>query len=123
MEIGDRIKTVRKTLDYNQTDFGKKIGLKQSSLGQIETGIRAASDRVIKLICSTFNVDYIWLMEGKGEMFHQSDNPVADRIEDLLEGENETAKAIFRAFAYFSDDDWKVAQKFLDHLIESREKQ
>lgn len=120
MNIGDRVKIIRKSLDLNQTEFGSKIGLKQSSLGQIETGVRAVSDRVIKLICSTFNVDYFWLTTGEGQMFHESSNPVADRINDLLEGENETAKALFRAFAYCSEDDWNMLQKFMDRLIEAR---
>lgn len=73
MSINARIKEVRKAVGKNQTDFGEIVGLKQSSLGQIETGVRAASDRVILLICEKFNVSESWLRTGEGEMFVKSE--------------------------------------------------
>lgn len=64
----------------------------------------------------TYGVDYHWLTTGEGEMIYVSDDALADRIEDLLEGENETAKAIFKALAAFDESDWKIVQKFIDAL-------
>jgi Predicted transcriptional regulators len=116
MTVNDRVREVRKALGYTQTEFGEKTSIGQGYLTNIETGRREVSDKIVKLICATFNVDYLWLTTGIGTMFHQSSNPVADRIDDLLYGENETAKAVFRAFAYFSDEDWNLVQKFIDHL-------
>lgn len=80
MNIGDRIREIRKACDYNQTDFGAKIGLKQSSLGQIETGVRAASDRVIMLICQTFSINEEWLRVGNGKMFKQDQNTIVSQL-------------------------------------------
>lgn len=123
MTINERVKELRKSLGLTQVEFGEKIAVAQGYLTNIESGRREVTEKIIKLICATFNVDYFWLTTGEGQMFHESSNPVADRINDLLEGENETAKALFRAFAYCSDDDWKLVQKFMDRLIESRDKQ
>ena len=69
MSINNRIKEVRNSFGLNQTDFGAKIGLKQSSLGQIETGVRDASDRVVLLMCEKYGVSEPWLRTGEGEMF------------------------------------------------------
>ena len=44
-----------------------------------------------------FSIDYLWFTTGQGEMLHVSDNALEDRIEELLEGENETAKALFQS--------------------------
>lgn len=67
----DRIKDLRKALNLNQTEFGSKLGLKQSTVTGYETGIRTPSDAVITSICREFNVNELWLRQGVGEMFQQ----------------------------------------------------
>ena len=69
MTIGERIRLIRKETGLNQTDFGEKVGLRQSSLGQIESGVRNATDRTIILICEKYGVREEWLRNGTGEMF------------------------------------------------------
>jgi len=64
-----RIKEIRKELKLSQEDFGKKIGLSQSTLAMIEVGKRNFNDKHVKLICSTFNVSEQWLRTGIGDMF------------------------------------------------------
>lgn len=64
-----RIKEIRNALGLNQIDFAEKIGLGQSALAMIEVGKRKFSEKHIKLICTTFNVNEEWLRSGVGEMF------------------------------------------------------
>lgn len=117
IEIGKRVRLVRKELQLTQAEFGEKIGIAGPSVLNIELARnKNLQESTLKLICATFDVEYIWLITGKGQMLKESDNPVADKIDDLLEGENETAKAVFRAFSNFSEDDWKLVQKFIDNL-------
>ena len=77
-----RMKLVRKTLKMNQRDFGKMIGLTQTSLSMIEVGTNILTEKNIKLICAIFNVREEWLMEGKGKMFN--DSPYVKEICDIL---------------------------------------
>ena len=49
-------------------------------------------------------------------LIYISDDVLSDRIEDLLEGKNETAKVIFKALAAFDESDWKTVRKFIDAL-------
>lgn len=115
--IGKRIRQARKYLNLTQAEFGEKIGIAGPSVLNIELSRnKQVPENIIKLICSTFGIDYFWLTTGEGEMFVASDNPVADMIDNLLEGENETAKSVFRAFSRFSEEDWKLVQKFIDSL-------
>jgi len=65
----DRIRKVRKALKMSQEDFGKQLGLTQTTLSMIEGGKSVIIEKNIKLICSTFNVNEHWLRTGKGEMF------------------------------------------------------
>lgn len=67
-----RIKQIRGALGLNQTEFAKQLGLSQSTLAMIEVGKRNFSDKHIKIICSTFNINENWLRTGQGEMFSSS---------------------------------------------------
>lgn len=119
--IGDRIKLIRETNGPNgnklsQKAFAERLGVSRGVVSNMEYNLVKPDIPMVKAICSEFNIDFDWMMTGNGEMYPDFSNPVADRINDLLEGENETAKAVFRAFAEFSDDDWKFVQKFIDKL-------
>ncbi|MBR2208317.1 MAG: helix-turn-helix transcriptional regulator [Synergistaceae bacterium] len=81
-KIFERVKLVRKTLKMNQKDFGKMIGLTQTSLSMIEVGTNIVTEKNIKLICATFNVREEWLREGKGKIFNNS--PYVKELCDIL---------------------------------------
>jgi transcriptional regulator with XRE-family HTH domain len=68
-EINERIKKVRYELNISQHDFSKRIFIGQSSLGEIETGVRNVNERIIQLISSQYNVNKDWIKTGKGHMF------------------------------------------------------
>ena len=71
-EINERIRALRKALKLKQSDFGKQIGLTQTSLSMIERGANTLTDKNIRLICSVFNVREEWLRTGNGNMFNDS---------------------------------------------------
>jgi DNA-binding XRE family transcriptional regulator len=65
----ERLRAVRKKLGLNQWEFARQIGLTQTSISMIEVGKTILTDKNIKLICVTFNVNEHWLRTGQGEMF------------------------------------------------------
>ena len=71
-EMNDRIRVLRKALKLKQADFGRQIGLTQTSLSMIERVVNNLTDKNIKLICSAFNVCEEWLRNGTGNMFNDS---------------------------------------------------
>lgn len=54
MNIGDRIKKVRKSLDLTQEAFATRIGSVQNTITGYESGRRNPSAPVISLICKEF---------------------------------------------------------------------
>lgn len=114
---GERVREIRKAVGLTLDKFGEKIGVKKSSLSHIENGVNALTEQNKKLICKEFNVDYIWLNTGEGEMFieHSSDDmAIAEKITNtLLSGESEFAKNIFKVLANYSLEDWKA----LEHVV------
>ena len=51
MTRGERVRMARKTLGLTLEKFGAKIGLKKSSLSQVETGVNDLTESNIKAIC------------------------------------------------------------------------
>jgi DNA-binding XRE family transcriptional regulator len=68
----ERLRAVRKKLGLNQWDFARQIGLTQTTISMIEVGSTVLTEKNIKLICVTFNVNEHWLRTGQGEMFGAS---------------------------------------------------
>lgn len=67
--MNERIIELRKLLNLSQTEFAEKIGMKQTSLSEIERGINSVRDSHIITICSIFSVNEDWLRNGIGEIF------------------------------------------------------
>lgn len=80
MNIGDRIKKVRRDLNMTQTEFANRIGSMQNTITRYETNSRNPSASVIALICKEFNVNEGWLRTGEGEMFNPAPTDVLDRL-------------------------------------------
>ena len=80
MNIGHRLKTIRKALDLNQTDFGARINLSQTTIGQYEKETRPITERVISQLVAEYNINEEYLRHGTGSMFcHQP----ADLVTEL----------------------------------------
>ena len=80
MNQSKRVKMIREYLGYTQKEFGTKIDVGQTYLSQIEKGDRPLTEKIIKLICFEFNVNYAWLVDGIGEMFIESNDSLLDGL-------------------------------------------
>lgn len=114
MTQGERVREVRKSLGLTLEKFGDKIGMKKNSVSQIENGKNNVTDANIKAICREFNVDYIWLTTGDGEMFVDSDDDFIEKIDRIMAGENDARKNMIKTLVNASDDDIQVLCRLID---------
>lgn len=77
-ELKDRIHTLRKAFNLSMDKFGNRLAISKSSISGFEKGTTTPSEQTLKLICKEFNVNYLWLTEGKGEMFETPDAALDD---------------------------------------------
>ena len=117
MTQGERVKEVRKTLNLTLEKFGERIGLKKNTMSAIETGRNALTDANIKAICREFNVDYIWLTTGDGELFVDSDDDFLEKIDRIMAGESDIRKDAIKALVNASPEDIKALEKWIDFCI------
>jgi len=90
--------------------FSSITALSKGYIGGIETGRIPVNDRLIKLVCSSFNVHEAWLRHGEGQMFSQP--PAEDtRFNNLVN----TVKGLPPKYQDF-------LFKMLDQLIKLKDK-
>ncbi|OUO65684.1 hypothetical protein B5F55_16795 [Anaerotruncus colihominis] len=118
LTIGERIRLIRKETGLNQTDFGEKVGLRQSSLGQIESGVRNATDRTIILICEKYGVREEWLRNGTGEMFLETDSTIVSQLSSEY-GLDAFEKVLIEGFLKMKPEERAVIKTYVHNLIDT----
>lgn len=106
--MNERIKQLRKELGLTLEKFGERIGLRKSSLSQIENGVNGVTEQLIKSICREFNVREEWLRTGEGEMFVQMsyDSEIISFIQSVQKDDNSFKKKFLKMLASLDDADW-----------------
>ena len=118
--VKDRIKLVRKHYKLNQTDFGNKIGLSQTTIGQYETGVRTLTERSAADISRVYKVDYLWLTTGEGEPFPKNDDEdIMTQLEIIMAGESDTHKNLIKSLVNCSEEELQAIEKFIDVIKRS----
>jgi transcriptional regulator with XRE-family HTH domain len=112
--VGERIKDVRKSLHLTQVELGKEIGVSGSAVSQIEANASKPTEAAIKLICSKYHVNYLWLTEGLGPMMEEEDTDAL--VERLMAGESEMAISIMKAFVKLPDEEWVKFRDLVDKV-------
>ena len=84
MTVHQRLVLLRKTLKLTQVVFSKDISVSSGYLASMELGNRRINTRIIRLICSTYNVNRRWLETGGGEMFIKAPGNKLEKVVDIF---------------------------------------
>lgn len=113
MTQGERVREVRKNLGLTLEKFGERIGIKKTAISLIENNKNNLTEANIKAICREFNVDYIWLTTGEGEMFIENDDDFRKKIDRIMASEDDTRKILFKSLVDASDNDIAAIKQFI----------
>jgi transcriptional regulator with XRE-family HTH domain len=112
--INQRFKILRTFLGFDQTKMGQEIGLGQGAVSAIEKNRQTVTGATIEVLHSKYNVNKLWLIEGKGDMIIQKENtPTESKVtsykdealealkseRDLLKSELQKAWALVQHFS------------------------
>jgi len=81
--LNKRILEIRSALGLSQVKFSSVIAISSSYIAGIETGRIEVNERLIKLVCSSFNANESWLRYGEGNMFLET-MPGDERFKNLV---------------------------------------
>lgn len=118
MNIGNRIKQIRKSKKITQAEFGEKIGFKQTAIGQFENGTRGVSDRTIMLLCQAYSVNEEWLRNGTGEMFINDDNALVASLAQQY-GLDDIGRKIIETYIKLPESQRMAINGFVQNLVDS----
>lgn len=106
----------------SQTEIGKMIGKTSQYVWKLlNNDDSKPSESVIRDVCRVFGISYLWLTEGIEPMKESLDVDSMARIDDIMTGENEFAKNLFREFAKLDDSEWQMLEKLIKNLAEEKE--
>ena len=112
--MNERIKEIRKHFNLSQKAFAESLGISDAAVSKIESGINNPAENTIRLICATYNVNYLWIVEGRGDMLIPLDT---DKLVDkYMAGESEFAKSIMKAFAKLPDEEWIKFRDLIERI-------
>lgn len=121
--MNERIKTVRKNANLNQTEFADRIGASRDKIASYETGRVIPTDTVLKLISKEFGISYAWLKTGEGDM----EDPVleddfSERLADTYQNLPDRLKMLVEALIKMDPEWYKTLDAALAE-IERRQKE
>ena len=121
--MNERIKTIRKSANLTQTEFGIKIGATRAMIASYEGGAVVPADTVLKLISKEFGISYAWLKTGEGDM----EDPVleddfSERLADTYQNLPDRLKMLVEALIKMDPEWYKTLDAALAE-IERRQKE
>lgn len=119
IQLKDRIKQLRQSLDLTQDEFGGRLGITKASVSKIENGANSASEQTLRSMCREFGASYLWLTTGEGSMFENGSDDAALHvmIDRVMASENDRVKQIFKNLGDFTEEDWQQVNALLDKLL------
>lgn len=118
--FSERLRILRKTLDLTMDEFGEKLGMTKASISRLEAGLNGASEQTIRLICSTFGVDYFWLTEGKGEMFVDSLDVIIDELAAEKHWDEQTISIMKKLYS-LPPEQFDIVCRLIENLKEKEQ--
>lgn len=124
LEIYERIIKLRKeNLHLSRREFGERLGVAESVIVNIEYNRLKKPEQkepLYRLICKEFKISYKWLTEGIEPMEAQIDSDSMNRIDDIMAGENEFAKNLFKEFSKLDENEWNLLEGIIKKLAKDR---
>ena len=123
MTINERMRYLRKdVLKMNQTDFAKKIGMKQTSVSSFEKQGATVTEQTLKSICmSVQNLNEDWLRNGKEPMYIPESTFSLDKFVKDHGGTELELEAIKAYFELDPDIRKMLVKHFKERLATSHE--
>lgn len=120
MEIHERIRMIRKSMNMTRAAFGKEIGVSGDTVNNLERGRIEIKKHYINLICKTFNISYFWITEEKGDMIIGQPDILLQEAVDKYKLDN-LEKTIVEEFVKLDKDSRNAIKNYLLKIIQNSE--
>ena len=122
--MNKRIRFLREHFNLTQSDFGTKVGVKQTTVSAWESSRIVPNDSAILSICRTFGVREEWLRTGAEPMMVQrpKDDILTDFFNSVLDDQPDSIRRRFvAALSALTPEDWEAAAALMQKLVKEME--
>lgn len=122
MSIHERLEHIRKSEKLSRTKFGRKLGKSEDAIYNLERARASISDEFIELVCTTFNINKDWLVNGSGEMYDISPESLklSGAFDKILDSKD--LSVLVSQILTLSDEKIKVLSDLVQVLSENEKK-
>lgn len=107
MEFNDRITKVIEYTELSPAEFAEEIGVQRSSISHIISGRNKPSlDFIMKIKNKFPDLEWDWLINGKGEMLHNKDVEKSDPEKNNEETKVKEKKSLPDLFSLLDDENF-----------------
>lgn len=117
MEYGKRVREIRKNLGLTLEKFGQPLGVGKTAISNIENEERSLTDQMAKAICREYNVNYLWLTEGEGDMFSVTPESIVDELAEDFKLDDMDRK-IIEKYLELSDEKRAIIKEYIKSILE-----
>lgn len=114
--MNNRIREIRKQAGLSMQSFGERIGVSSPSISKIESGINNPSEQTIRAICSEFNINRDWLVDGIGDM--KVTQPLLPEIIHNLR----KYPRVLDILSVMQPEEWEALNAVLQRVMEQKQK-
>lgn len=121
--MNERLQQLRKQKGLSRQAFGEMIGVSGDVINNLERGRVEIKDDKVKLICSIFNVNEEWFVDGIGDMFVQQtrDEVISQFIGNVqLDEDDNFKKRFISMLARLDESDWEVLEKMATEMAKDK---
>ncbi|MCC0736682.1 helix-turn-helix transcriptional regulator [Clostridioides sp. ZZV14-6009] len=84
IDINKRIKQIRKDANLSQPAFGEKLGVSKDVISNIEYNRVEPKALFINHLCSVFNVNKEWLINGTGDKYISVEDDIYSTLGEVF---------------------------------------
>lgn len=118
--MNKRIYEVRQSASLSMRAFGEKIGISGQSVARLESGENNPSEQTIRAICSEFNINRDWLVDGVGQM--EASRPFVPELMRILR-QHPALKTVLESLVTEMDaEDWAALNAIARKFVEQKQK-
>lgn len=114
--MNKRIYEVRQSASLSMRAFGDRIGISGPSVARIESGENNPSEQTIRAICSEFNINRDWLVDGIGDM--KVTQPLLPEIIHNLR----KYPRVLDILSAMQPEEWEALNAVLQRVVEQKQK-
>lgn len=85
MNLGEKVRSIRKSNELNQKEFSLRIGVSQGTLSDIERGVCLPSCETISALRNEFKCDLNWLLDDKTTSSPSTSTSISSEEKELLD--------------------------------------